>query len=474
MQGRKLFAGAKIRKLRQSEELTQRDFAERLGISTSYLNQIENNQRPLSAAVILALVDGFGLDVAAFATDESDRIIADLREVLVDPVFGDRRPSLQELKIVTSNTPDFAHAFLAMHRAYQMSKERLATIDDALQREGTDLAPLPYEEVRDFFHYKDNYIDWLDRGAEAFAGEIGLVGSNQIDAAVRRLKDRHGLAVAIIDQDMTDDVLRRFDSSSRTVFINAKLPRPTQSFQLLQQIALIEEAEAIEQILDGAHFRTSQARAIAKIGLTNYFAGAATMPYATFAEAARALRHDIELLADRFGASLEQVAHRLSTLQRPGARGVPFFFVRVDQAGTITKRHSATRLQFARFGGACPLWNVHQAFERPENIMRQLVETPDGERYVCLARTITKRGRGFKAPIRRYAIALGCQTSYARELVYADDLDLDNDDAFEKVGISCRICERPNCPQRAVPPIGRTIVVDHQKRGIVPFELGEK
>jgi len=472
MQDRKLFVGARLRNLRQAEHLTQRELSERLGISTSYVNQLENNQRPLSAGVMLALVDGFGIDIASFATDEGERLAGDLHEALIDPIFGDARPSRQELKIATSNTPDFAHAFLTLHRAYQASKDRLAALDDQIQQEAVSSAPLPYEEVRDFFHYSNNYIDWLDRGAEALAAEIGVEGPNHLERGADRLRRRHGIAVEFRRGQLEGDVFRVWDAAERRLVINADAPEPTQSFQIWQQIALLEEADAIARILEDARFRTAEAHAVARMGLANFFAGAAMLPYGRFLAAAREDRHDIERLASRFGASLEQVVHRLSTLQRPGARGVPFFFLRVDRAGTITKRHSATRLQFARFGGACPLWSVHQAFERPEEIVRQLAETPDGERYICIARTITKRGTGFRAPIRRYAISLGCTIAHARQVVYADDMRLESPEAYDLIGISCRICERRACPQRSVPPIDRRIFVDETVRRAVPFEIG--
>ncbi|MDP5349174.1 MAG: short-chain fatty acyl-CoA regulator family protein, partial [Paracoccaceae bacterium] len=208
-----------------------------------------------------------------------------------------------------------------------------------------------------------------------------------------------------------------------------------------------------------------------KIGLANFFAGAALMPYCAFQAAAHETRHDLELLAHRFGASIEQVAHRLSTLQRPGAKGIPFFFVRVDQAGTITKRHSATRLQFARFGGACPLWNVHRAFETPGRFLRQLAETPDGVRYISLARDVSKPGGSFGAPTRRFAIALGCEVRHAADLVYADDMDLANPRAFEPIGISCRICERKDCHQRSVPPLERRLSINSDERGVLPYRV---
>jgi predicted transcriptional regulator len=206
--------------------------------------------------------------------------------------------------------------------------------------------------------------------------------------------------------------------------------------------------------------------------MANYFAGAVLMPYGRFMEAAGETRHDLEELAVRFGASIEQVAHRLSTMQRPGAKGIPFFFVRVDQAGTITKRHSATRLQFARFGGACPLWNVHQAFETPGRFLRQLAETPDGVRYLCLARDVSKSGGSFHAPTRRFAIGLGCEVQHASAVVYADGMDIGTASAYQPIGISCRICERTNCHQRSVPPLERQLRIDPDQRGTLPYEIG--
>jgi XRE family transcriptional regulator, fatty acid utilization regulator len=235
-------------------------------------------------------------------------------------------------------------------------------------------------------------------------------------------------------------------------------------------VALLARTSLLEATLDLARFQTDEARAIAKIGLANYFAGAACCPTRAFLEAARETRHDLETLAHMFGASIEQVAHRLSTLQRPGAKGIPFFFVRVDQAGTITKRHSATRLQFARFGGACPLWNVHQAFETPGRFLRQLAETPDGVRYFCLARDVSEARRVVSGtPVRRYAIGLGCEVAHARARL-CRRAGPDEPARFEPIGISCRICERP-CHQRSVPPLERRLAVDPDRRGMLPYEI---
>jgi hypothetical protein len=463
MPSQKLYAGAKLREIRGRLALTQKSFADKLGVSLPYLNQMENNHRPVSAAVVLALAQEFGLDVTELTVGESERLVSDMREALADPVFTSGSPPLADLRLAASNAPALARAFLDLHRAYRQTHERLASLDEALGREDAALRPSPWEEVRDFFHYCDNYIDAVDRAAEHFAMPAGVRKDPRILA--EDLFRRLGITLHFSD----NPAMRRYDPALKRLEISARATSATQRFQLLHQVALIAHNDLLEATLDLARFSTPEARDIAKIGLANHFAGAALLPYRAFQEAARETRHDLERLADIFGASIEQVAHRLSTLQRPGAKGIPFFFVRVDQAGTITKRHSATRLQFARFGGACPLWNVHSAFETPGQFLRQLAETPDGVRYLCLARDVSKPAGAFLAPVRRYAIGLGCEVQHAAELVYSDGLDLKG--RFEPIGISCRICERQGCHQRSVPPLERRLRVNPNQRDLLPYEI---
>jgi XRE family transcriptional regulator, fatty acid utilization regulator len=462
MATQKLYAGAKLREIRTRLGLTQKDFAAKLGVSLPYLNQMENNNRPVSTTVVLGLAQEFGLDVTELSTGDSERLVSDMREALADPVFAESTPPLADLRLTASNAPALARAFLELHRSYRQTHERLASLDEALGREDARSPTSPWDEVRDFFHYCDNYIDAVDRAAENFGG-----GNS----------DRRGAALGWLEkQQVTVEMtntgpLRQYDVASKTLRLSASATPQTQSFQLLLQVALLRQDQLLEATLDFARFQSPEARAIAKIGLANYFAGAALMPYGAFQQAAQDCRHDLEVLVNRFGASIEQVAHRLSTLQRPGAKGIPFFFVRVDQAGTITKRHSATRLQFARFGGACPLWNVHRAFETPGQFLRQLAETPDGARYISLARDVSKPGGSFGAPVRRYAIALGCEVRHAGSLVYGDNLDVSKASAFEPIGISCRICERKTCHQRSVPPLERRLTIDANERGVLPYQV---
>lgn len=461
----KLYAGAKLRELRGRLSLTQKDFAGKLGVSLPYLNQMENNNRPVSTAVVLGLAQEFGFDVTELQSGDEARLVGDMREALADPVFTGAAPALADLRLAAANAPALARAFLDLHAAYRQTHERLASLDEALGREDARLQPSPWEEVRDFFHYCDNYIDAVDRSAERFAASRKPT-ETMAEAALRALE---AAGIKVVFSNI--DTIRSYDSATRTLAMSQRSNPATQTFQLLLQLALETQGKLLDATLDLARFQSEAARDVAKVGLANYFAGAALMPYAAFLEAAQSTRHDLEVLATQFGASLEQVAHRLSTLQRPGAKGIPFFFVRVDQAGTITKRHSATTLQFARYGGACPLWNVHQAFEVPSQFLRQLAETPDGVRYFCLARDVSKSGGAYDTPTRRYAIGLGCEVKHAHALVYADHMDISASQAYAPIGISCRICERRNCHQRSVPPLERHLRVDPNQRGTLPYQL---
>ncbi|MDG1738168.1 MAG: short-chain fatty acyl-CoA regulator family protein [Paracoccaceae bacterium] len=465
MATQKLYAGVKLRELRQRLSLTQKDFAAKLGVSLPYLNQMENNNRPISSTVLLGLVQEFGFDVTELSSGDGERIVSDMREALADPIFAESQPPLADLRLAASNAPTLARAFLELHLAYRQTHERLASLDEALGREDARVQSSPWEEVRDFFHYCDNYIDAVDKAAENFAAQNGDQQTLR-DAAIAALKVRR---VEVRFEDTPS--LRRFDADQGRLSISSRAANETQTFQILLQLALITQDGLLEATLDLARFQTEEARGIAKLGLANYYAGAALMPYDKFLSAAKEHRHDLEILSHRFGASIEQVAHRLSTLQRPGHKGIPFFFVRVDQAGTITKRHSATRLQFARFGGACPLWNVHRAFETPGRFLRQLAETPDGVKYFCLARDVSKPGGSFGAPVRRFAIGLGCEVAHADALVYADGMDISARGSVEPIGISCRICERANCHQRSVPPLERRLRIDKNARGTLPYEV---
>lgn len=468
---RKIFAGARIRLLRQSLDLTQALFAEQLKISTSYLNQIENNQRALSGSVMLALVDVFNFDLSELALDGAGKVSTDLQEILSDPVFADSKILTQEIKVAATNAPNVTKAFIDLYRAFQKSREQLGEVDSTLKDRAMSFAPLPYDEVRDHFHYNDNYIDELDRAAEAFSRSLGQSKNGRHADIAEYLEKTHGVQVVLRKDKPGSETLRAFDTATKTIYLNAASSRATNLFQLAYQVGQIEQTGLVARLLDAVEFHTDVAREVCRMTYANYFAGAVVLPYSEFAQAAKDHRHDLEKLAFQFDASLEQVCHRLSMLQRPGEKGIPFYFLRIDQAGNITKRHSATTLQFTRFGGGCPLWNVHHAFQSPGEILRQLAVTPDGVQYLSIAFEQTKRKAGYKSPVRKYAIGLGCEIKHASQVVYADDLQISESANFEPIGTSCRICERVDCFHRSIPPIGKEIRVNHNLRRSVPFEF---
>lgn len=459
----RLFAGPALRDLRARTALLQSEVAERLGISASYLSQLENGDRPLTPQLLERLARAFPLDWREPDTDRRGSLAAALREAAADPLFADTF-AVEETARLAEQQPHFAQAFVDLHAAYRRSGQRLQIIDEALASDAGG-ARLPWEEVRDWFHLANNYIDPVDRAAERLANKLG---SPTIEAIEQHL--RQALSVSLVYSGQAG--LRSYDAEMGHLTIDPGQPAETRRFQLAHQLAALALRDEIAAVVEGAHLRTAAARQLLFVGLSNYAAGALLMPYEAFRAAARAARHDIDRLAQEFGTSFEQTCHRLSTLQREGARGVPFFFCRVDMAGNITKRHSATRLQFARFGGACPLWIVHEAVAIPDRILVQLAETPDGVRYVSMAKGLVKPSGSFTRAPRRYAVALGCETAHAGEFIYADGLDLRTGSAATPIGVSCRICPRDDCDQRAFPPSDRPIAVDPDRRGVVPYRIG--
>jgi XRE family transcriptional regulator, fatty acid utilization regulator len=468
----KLFVGPRIRFLRERDQQTLQVCADKLGVSPSYLSQIETNQRPVTARVLIALSKVYGVNASEFDADDENRLIADLREASADLALSAPTPSLAELKLAAATTPRLAHQFLALHSTYRRLDERLKTLDETLGMDGqtTPEVLLPYEEVRDFFHYRDNYIDELDTAAERLADDIGIGSGETIGVLLERYL-HHQLGVDIVRDSAAGSIqlLRSYDPQRKRVTLASDLVAPTSQFQLAVQIAELVLGNLFSDVLLRVEFRTKTAREVARIALANYAAGALVMPYRRFAATALSLRHDVEQLQRRYGASFEQICHRLSTLQRPGARGVPFYFVRVDQAGNITKRHSTTRFQFARFGGACPLWNIHEAFGHPGRILVQIAEMPDGVRYLCVGRSIVKRSGAYLAPNRHFAVGLGCEIVHAPQLVYSEGVRLDG--PATPIGVSCRICERADCQQRAFPPIDCQLHIPVNQRRILPYAL---
>jgi predicted transcriptional regulator len=440
-----------------------------LEVSPSYIALLERNHRPLSAELLLRLAQTYKIDVAALADNGSDDAIR-LQAILKDPIFADiELPSLEIADVVT-NFPGIAEAFLRLFTAYQ--EEHLALADRGVEvaaatERGAETSD-PVAESRRFLAARRNYFPVLDETAERIAqaakGHDGIVGY---------LAARHGLRVRRVPSEVMIGSLRRLDLHRKEILLDVEIDAASQSFQLAIQLVYLEMRKEIDAVLHGGSFATDTGERLTRRALASYAAAAILMPYAAFARAVEALRYDVEALGRQFGVSFEQTAHRLTTLQKPGHDRVPFFFIRVDEAGNVSKRLDGAGFPFARHGGGCPLWNVHQAFRTPRQIVTQWLELPDGQRFFSIARTVTAGGGGFGRPRLDRAVALGCAAEHAGRLVYTQDQPRLSADLATPIGVTCRLCQRTDCIARSAPAIGRQILPDDFRRTTAPFGFSD-
>jgi len=463
--------GAKVRALRRREALTQVQLAEQLGVSASYLNLIENNRRPLTAPLLIKVAQIFKVDLSSFAASEDARTSADLLEVFGDPLFDNHGLTNADLSELAATSPNLSRAVLALYRAYRGAKESAETlaerVSDGAELPGVDPSRLPPEEVHDLLQRHRNHFPELEEAAEALWREAKIANDDVYRSLSRWLREKHGVQVRVARvDDGGGRAMRRYDPEAKVITLSEVLPPRSRRFQLAHQVALLSQSALLDGLVRDDELTTPASRALARVALASYFASALLMPYQPFLEAARAGRYDVELLGHRFRTSFEQVAHRMTTLRRPGAEGVPFHFLRIDIAGNISKRFSASGIRIARFSGACPRWNVHAAFLTPGLIRVQLSRMPDGVVYFCIARTVRRDSGGYHEPHTVHSIGLGCEVRHARELVYSDGVDLSNLEAAVPVGITCRLCEQVDCEQRVFPPLQYPLRIDENVRGV--------
>lgn len=463
--------GGKLRRLRQEKRLTQAQMAAELGISPSYLNLIESDRRPVTVRVLLRLAERFQVELGSLSSENDERLTAHLMEALADPVFEEHDVKASDVRDLVATLPSLAGAVLALYRSHQQG----GALGMALPASGEPvLAALPSDEVTDFIEKRRNYFAEIETLAETLWSENQLALHTLQQDLVRVLAQRFAVDVEIVAAERMPQLLRRYNPLTRRLQLSEMLPLESRTFQLAHQIAFLGHRGAIERIAGGGKLTTPAADSLARSALANYFAAAVMMPYARFLEAARATRHDLAILQRRFGVSFEQACHRLTTLQRPGHEGIAFHLIRVDIAGNISKRFSASGLPIARFGTACPRWNVYDAFATPGMIRVQVSRMPDGATFFCLARTVRPSGQtstrgGLAERGRLLAMGLGCEIRHARDIVYADGLHLDEEQIVTPIGTSCRICPRADCADRASPSLAQRLEFDENRRGLSAF-----
>ncbi len=468
----KTFVGSRVRQLRTERGLSQAALAQMLEISPSYLNQIEHDVRPLTVAVLLRITEVFGVDATFFASRDDTRLVAELREVMVD---GDLDAAIDpaEVAAMVSAHPTIARAVVNLHRRYRITTAQLAeaTEDRFNDGSGSGSITMPHEEVRDYFYQRQNYLHELDTAAEDLTARMRMHRGDLAGELSRRLTEVHGVHI-IRRIDLGETVLHHYHPASKTLEISTNLSSGQQVFKMAAELAYLEVGDLIDTMVTDGKFTSAESRRLARLGLANYFAAAAVLPYGQFHDVSENFGYDIERLCAFYQVSYETICHRLSTLQRPSMRGVPFSFVRVDKAGNMSKRQSATGFHFSSSGGTCPLWNVYETFSNPGKILVQLAQMPDGHNYLWVARTVERRAHRYGQPGKTFAIGLGCDVRQAGRLVYSRGLDLSSDSATP-IGSGCRVCERDSCPQRAFPALGKSLDIDEHRSTVSPYLVKE-
>jgi len=468
---RKAMLGHKIRRFRLDQGLSQTDMAAQIGISPSYLNLIEHNQRPVTVPLLFKLGNAFEIDLKEFAENDDQRLATGLAEIFGDPLFDGQGVPEREIRELVAAAPAAAQGVLTLYRAYRRIWESAQALAHETGGDGSAggraAAENPVEAVRDVLEAAANHFDELERAAEELWDMAGLDRDTLFAGLRAHCRTAHGIDVRVMPVEVMGDTLRRWDHHRRRILISETLLPSARTFHLGVQLALLGHGERLDRVVERADLPSEEARGLLRVTLANYLAGAVMMPYAPFLQAAKDLRYDIELLRRRFGASIEQVCHRLTTMQRSGARGVPFFFLRVDNAGNISKRLSGGGFQFARFGGTCPRLLVHDVFRSPGQFHRQVARLPDDTAFLIVARALDPIGGGRDPLQPRYAVAFGCDLKDARNLVYGDGVAGE----ATPVGVSCRVCERLDCTQRAHPPVNHRLRVDQTLRRAQPFEF---
>ncbi|PTW52174.1 helix-turn-helix domain-containing protein [Rhodovulum kholense] len=465
----KALIGSKLRQLRRDHGQTQAEMARRLNISPAYVNLLENNQRSLSVKVLMALAEAYGIEIRELLSDRNAGRLADLRAAVSDPAFGRDRPDLQELRGAVDHAPRLVDLFLQLYRSHRTAVDRIARIGGT----GTEpqlLVTSPETAVHDFFRDNRNYFDALETAADNVRGQF-IGGADDMYAQLKRyLRLKFDIEVRVEPSHDMPDALRVFDRQAGQVRLSQALDHANRVFQLAHVLALADIPYLLDSMIGQSGIDTDLAAARCRVELANYFAAALLMPYDPFLALAEATGYDVDRLGAAFGTSFEQVSHRLTTLQRDGARGVAFFLIRVDKAGNVTKRVNATPFALAEKGGSCPVWNVHNAFATPGVILPQLVEMPDGSQFFTLSRTVKRPVFSPHLQDNRLAVALGCERGEAHRIGYAQAVNLEADGPVARIGVSCQLCPRQACSQRAHQPLHMDLPMDADRRGKTRYE----
>jgi predicted transcriptional regulator/DNA-binding XRE family transcriptional regulator len=463
----KTFIGPHLRRLRLERGETQGAMAKVLGISPSYVNLLENNERSVSVSVLLRVFEAYGVDWRDIAEEDGTAQLADLRAIIQGPLFAQARPDLPQLRAALVHAPALVQSFLTLYRSYQVVSDQLLSLTE---NDAPQLSASPEAAVHDVFRRNRNHYRELEEAAEGFWGGAPVERDEIYVALKRRLRDKVGATVRLCRVEDLPGALRQYDDQRREILLSEALDQPNRTFQLVHMAGLLEQRPLLDALIRRSGITDPRGVARLRVELANYFAAAVLMPYAAFLAEARASKYDLDHIATRFGVSFEQACHRATTLQREGAQGVPLFFLRIDKGGNVTKRFNATDFHLAEYGGACPRLDVHTSFRTPGRIVPQFVEMPDRSQFFVFSRTVDRPTWERHTQDNRLAVAMGCAIQFASEIGYAESFSM-TAARMTQIGINCRICPRASCDQRAHQAAILTQPVDELRRGVTRFDV---
>ena len=469
--------GVVIRRLRREKSITQKDLAKDLNISVAYINLIENNRRSITVPLLLKIASLFNIELSELTNDYNKQLNSDLMDIFSDNIFEEHELKNNDIKDFSINSPIVGDAVRTLYDKYIQNKKDLALLADQMISVKQDISDTvdsdktSAEFISDILQSNNNCFPNIEEIANQQLLTIDFRPGNRLNSMINYLKEKFSIKVDFSEEGFKESFVKRFISDKKLLKISNTLNRESKEFLIAHQIGLLVARDAIEDKLNTEGVIEKNSLALGRTVLANYFASCIFMPYDVFWNTAKKYRYDIDILSNKFDASFEQICHRLTTLQKPGKKGIPFHFMRVDIAGNVSKRFSLSGLKIPRYSVACPRWNVYTAFLNPGKIKVQLSKMLDGQTFICLARTVSKRIGDYTSPETFFSVGLGFDIQYSKDCIYADGLD------FNKpvpTGLSCRTCERENCRQRAFPPIHKSLKFNENIRGLSGYITPEK
>ena len=460
--------GHKIKTKRRKLGIAQAALSKKISISPSYLNLIESGKRKVSVDLLLKLANELNIEISDISKKTDTNLYQNLMDLLGDNLFEDLDITNFDIKELVNTNPLIAKALVKLGDNYKKKNQDIVSKVENISGKFIDSRKnsFPGEVVSDFLQENENYFPKLEEFASNFFSKIQINNRMGYTSICEYLLRKHGIEVKDVVPDEKKPFTKQFDVVKKIFLVSDYLTLETKKLYAGAQVAQLEFSQVIDEYLNSFSFPSEESKKLSKVALLNYAGAAIIMPYKPFYEECIKQRYDVELLQNTFAVSFEQVAHRITCLQDPKMKGIPFHMLRADVAGNISKRFSLSGIEIPRYGGACPRWNIYKAFTMPGKINAAVSKMSNGEKYICIARTVEKGIGKHGMEKTLLSIGLGCQVKYAKDFVYADSLNLNDKKTETPIGVNCRTCDRMDCQQRAFPPLHKKFDIDLNKRGI--------